>query len=101
LKRPAGWRWRWPALYRSGSLGFHWNKDPTYSNVLCVKTLIGPDTLNTMPPKTVDAFRDHGRVALTLMPDPTGPHAILREIHALGLELDGVTDDLIRDGVGP
>jgi transaldolase len=74
-------------------------KDPAYSDVLYIETLIGPDTVSTMPPKTVDAFRDHGRVAPTLTADLAGAEAILREADTLGLDLDGVTDDLIRDGV--
>jgi transaldolase/glucose-6-phosphate isomerase len=52
-----------------------------------------------MPPKTLDAFRDHGRVAPTLTEDPAASEAILREAAALGLDLDGVTDALIEDGV--
>jgi transaldolase / glucose-6-phosphate isomerase len=41
-------------------------KNPNYSNALYVEELIGPDTVNTMPPATLDALRDHGRVRLTL-----------------------------------
>lgn len=96
---------RWKALAGAGAAPQRllWastgTKDPTYSDVLYVETLIGPDTINTMPPKTLDAFRDHGRVAPTLAADPAGAAAILREADALGLDLDGVTGDLIRDGV--
>ena len=74
-------------------------KDPAYSDVLYVETLIGPDTVNTMPPKTLDAFRDHGKVAPTLARDPAAAAAILREAEALGLDLDGVTAALVDDGV--
>jgi transaldolase len=96
---------RWKALAEVGAAPQRllWastgTKDPAYSDVLYVETLIGPDTVNTMPPKTLAAFRDHGRVAPTLTDDPAGAQAILRETEALGLDLDRVTDDLIRDGV--
>jgi transaldolase len=96
---------RWKALAEAGAAAQRllWastgTKDPAYSDVIYVETLIGPDTVSTMPPKTLDAFRDHGRVAPTLTDDPAGAEAILREADALGLDLDGVTDDLIKDGV--
>ena len=96
---------RWQALAAAGASPQRllWAstgaKDPAYSDVLYVETLIGPDTINTMPPKTVDAFRDHGRVAPTLTDDPAGAQAALREADALGLDLDGVTDGLVTDGV--
>jgi transaldolase/glucose-6-phosphate isomerase len=96
---------RWRALAAAGAQPQRvlWastgTKDPAYSDVLYIETLIGPDTISTMPPKTLDAFRDHGRVAPTLTEDPAASEAILREAAALGLDLDGVTDALIEDGV--
>ncbi|HEY3694139.1 transaldolase [Phenylobacterium sp.] len=74
-------------------------KDPAYSDVLYVESLIGPDTVNTMPPKTMDAFRDHGRVALTLTQDVPEAERVLAEAERLGLDLPGVTRDLVTDGV--
>ena len=74
-------------------------KDPAYSDVLYIDTLIGPDTVNTMPPKTMDAFRDHGRVAPTLAQDPAGARAVLAEAERLGLDLNSVTDTLVVEGV--
>jgi transaldolase/glucose-6-phosphate isomerase len=74
-------------------------KDPAYSDVVYVETLIGPDTINTMPPKTMDAFRDHGRVTATLTEDIDGARAVLAQAERLGLDLNGVTDRLIDDGV--
>jgi transaldolase/glucose-6-phosphate isomerase len=74
-------------------------KDPAYSDVLYVETLIGPDTVNTMPPKTMDAFRDHGRVAMTLTQDVPEAERVLAEAERLGLDLEGVTRDLVTDGV--
>jgi len=96
---------RWKALAGAGAAPQRllWastgTKDPVYSDVLYVESLIGPNTVNTLPPKTLDAFRDHGRVAPTLTDGPAGAEAILRETDALGLDLDGVTHDLIEDGV--
>jgi transaldolase/glucose-6-phosphate isomerase len=96
---------RWKALAAAGAAPQRllWAstgaKDPAYSDVLYVEALIGPDTIDTMPPKTLDAFRDHGRVAQTLTKDPAGAAAALAEADALGLDLDGVTDRLVTDGV--
>jgi transaldolase/glucose-6-phosphate isomerase len=74
-------------------------KDPAYSDVLYVETLIGPDTVNTLPPKTMDAFRNHGRVAITLTQDVAEAERVLAEAERLGLDLGGVTRDLVTDGV--
>jgi transaldolase/glucose-6-phosphate isomerase len=74
-------------------------KDPAYSDVLYVETLIGPDTVNTMPPKTMDAFRDHGRVSESLTADVGGARHTLEEAERLGLDLDGVTPTLVVEGV--
>ena len=96
---------RWQALAAAGAAPQRllWastgTKDPAYSDVLYVETLIGPDTVNTMPPKTLDAFRDHGRVRPTLAEDVDGAKKILAETEALGLDLRGVTDSLVKDGV--
>jgi transaldolase/glucose-6-phosphate isomerase len=74
-------------------------KDPAYPDTLYVDTLIGPDTVNTMPPKTMDAFRDHGTVAQTLTQDVDGARHVLEEADRLGLDLPGVTAALVEDGV--
>jgi transaldolase/glucose-6-phosphate isomerase len=96
---------RWKALAASGAQPQRllWastgTKDPAFSDILYVETLIGPDTINTMPPKTIDAFRDHGRVDETLTQDIEGARRVLAETGRLGLDLDGVTRDLVADGV--
>jgi len=74
-------------------------KDPAYSDVLYVETLIGKDTVNTMPPKTMDAFRDHGEAAETLTQDIEGARHVLAEAERLGLDLGKVTEALVDDGV--
>jgi transaldolase len=74
-------------------------KDPAYSETLYVESLIGPDTVDTIPPKTLDAFRDHGHVAQTLTQDVAEAEHDLAEAQGLGLDLDKVTHDLVDDGV--
>ena len=75
-------------------------KNPAYSDVLYVEALIGPDTVNTMPEATLDAFRDHGRIrpdaVLEKRPEPDGTLALLAE-QAIGL--DTVTAQLLDDGL--
>jgi transaldolase/glucose-6-phosphate isomerase len=74
-------------------------KNPDYPDTLYVDTLIGPDTVNTMPPKTMDAFRDHGTVAQTLTQDVDGARKVLADAERLGLDLNGVTTTLVEEGV--
>jgi transaldolase/glucose-6-phosphate isomerase len=74
-------------------------KDPAYSDVLYVETLIGPDTINTMPPKTIEAFLDHGVAAPSLTADIEGERRVLSEADRLGLDLAAVTAALVVEGV--
>lgn len=74
-------------------------KDPAYSDTLYPDNLIGPHTINTLPPSTLNAFRDHGTVALTLETQLTTAQAQLQELGELGVDLDQVTDDLLKEGV--
>ncbi len=74
-------------------------KDPAYSDVLYVETLIGPHTVNTMPVKTMDAFRDHGRVHATIEEGVGEAEAELAALAAAGISLDEVTASLVVDGV--
>ena len=96
---------RWKALGAAGARPQRvlWastgTKDPAYSDVLYVENLIGPDTINTVPPKTMDAFRDHGRVANTLTEGLGEAEQVLADAERLGLDLPGVTRDLVTDGV--
>ncbi|KQM13333.1 bifunctional transaldolase/phosoglucose isomerase [Novosphingobium sp. Leaf2] len=96
---------RWQALVAKGAKPQRllWastgTKDPAYSDTLYVDTLIGPDTVNTMPPKTMDAFRDHGTVAMTLTADVDAAKQVLADADALGLDLPGVTERLLTDGL--
>lgn len=74
-------------------------KDKAYSDVLYVEELIGPETVNTMPPATMDAFRDHGTVRISLTEDVDGARHVLAEAERLGLDLAGVTRTLVDEGV--
>ncbi len=74
-------------------------KDPAYPDTLYVAELIGPQTVNTMPPKTMDAFRDHGEAKATLTQGVDEARRTLDEAKRLGLDLDQVTTDLVPDGV--
>jgi len=96
---------RWRALAAAGASPQRllWastsTKDPTYPDTMYADALIGPNTIDTLPPKTIDAFRDHGRVTPSLTHDVAGAETVLAETQRLGLDLNGVTDALIVDGV--
>ncbi len=74
-------------------------KDPSYSDVLYAENLIGPDTVNTLPPATYDAFRDHGKVERTIDDDLEEAGRVLETIEKAGISLDRITDQLTVDGV--
>ena len=96
---------RWQALAAKGAMPQRllWAstgvKDPAYPDTLYLDQLIGPDTVNTIPPKTLDAFRDHGTVAPTLTRGLDEARHVLAEADRLGLDLPGVTEGLVTDGV--
>ena len=74
-------------------------KNPAYPDVLYVEQLIGKGTVNTLPPKTLNAFRDHGLAELTLDQDLAVARAHLDTLADLGISMEAVTQDLERDGV--
>ena len=74
-------------------------KNPAYRDVLYVEELVGPDTVNTMPPETIEAFRDHGQVRPAVDDGVAAAREALRRLRALGVDLDAVTAALQRDGV--
>jgi transaldolase / glucose-6-phosphate isomerase len=74
-------------------------KNPHYRDVLYVEELIGPDTINTVPVETLSAFRDHGRPRASLQADLAGAKETLRELEAVGISLQRVTDELVAEGV--
>src|SRR4030088_3209432 len=73
------------------------NKD--YSDVLYVEELIGPNTVNTVPPATLDAFRDHGTPRDSLEENIEDARGVLAELETSGISLDAITSDLVKDGV--
>jgi len=73
------------------------NKD--YSDVLYVEELIGPDTINTMPPATLEAFRDHGKLRDSLEENVDDARRVLEELERSGISLDAITEELVKDGV--
>ena len=74
-------------------------KNPAYSDLLYIDNLIGPDTVNTMPPPTLTAFIDHGDVRRTIDVDDAGAEQTLAALEAAGVSMDAVTDKLLVDGV--
>ncbi len=96
---------RWEALAASGATPQRclWastsTKDPSYSDILYVTELIGPETVNTMPEETIRAFQDHGDPTPTLMTDLDAAHQVLRDLAVAGVDYDDVTAVLEREGV--
>jgi transaldolase len=74
-------------------------KNPEYRDVVYVEELIGPETVNTMPKETIEAFQDHGRVELTLEQDRNDAQKLVDDLRTVGVEYDDVTDTLEREGV--
>ncbi|HXY30731.1 MAG TPA: transaldolase [Gemmatimonadaceae bacterium] len=74
-------------------------KNPAYRDVLYVEDLIGPDTVNTMPPATIEAFRDHGIVKRTVDVDLDAAHATMRDLEQAGISVRDVTRTLLVNGL--
>ena len=74
-------------------------KNPAYRDVLYVEDLIGPETVNTMPEETIEAFEDHGEVALTLERDVDEARRVIERIAEAGVDYDDVVATLEREGV--
>jgi transaldolase len=96
---------RWEALAAKGATP-QWclwastsTKNPEYRDVLYIEELIGPDTVNTMPRETIEAFQDHGVVELTLDKDLGGARRVFEQIAEVGVDYDDVTETLEREGV--
>jgi len=96
---------RWQALAAKGAQTQRvlWastsTKNPHYRDVIYVEELIGPDTVNTMPPATIDAFRDHGRLRNALTEDVAGAAKVMQDLARAGISMKEVTDKLTDDGV--
>jgi transaldolase / glucose-6-phosphate isomerase len=96
---------RWDALKAKGAKPQRllWastgTKNKDYSDVLYVEELIGPDTVNTVPPATLDAFRDHGKPRDSLEENVEDAREVLAELEKSGISLDAITAELVKDGV--
>jgi transaldolase len=74
-------------------------KNPDYRDVMYVEELIGPETVNTMPQETIEAFQDHGRVADTLEQEIDEAHRLFEDLAAAGIDYDDVVRVLEEEGV--
>jgi transaldolase len=74
-------------------------KNPKFRDVLYVEELIGPDTVNTLPPATLEAYRDHGKTRISLMEQPERNRRVLDRLKDAGIDMKHVTDQLEQDGV--
>jgi transaldolase len=96
---------RWAALAEKGATKQRclWastsTKNPEYRDVMYVEELIGPETVNTMPRETIEAFQDHGQVALTLEQGLDEARKLFRDLTAAGVDYDDVVETLEREGV--
>jgi transaldolase / glucose-6-phosphate isomerase len=96
---------RWQALAAKGARTQRvlWastsTKNPHYRDVMYVEELIGPDTVNTMPPATLEAFRDHGRVRASLEEDIESARDTMEILEQVGISMKEVTDKLLDEGV--
>ncbi|KAB1071793.1 bifunctional transaldolase/phosoglucose isomerase [Methylobacterium planeticum] len=96
---------RWTALARKGAKAQRllWastgTKNKAYSDVLYVEELIGPNTVNTMPPATMDAFRDHGTARASIEEDVAGAEAVMARLARAGIDIDAVARQLVEEGV--
>jgi transaldolase / glucose-6-phosphate isomerase len=96
---------RWEALAAKGAHTQRvlWastsTKNPNYRDVIYVEELIGPDTVNTMPPATIDAFREHGKLRNSLSEDIPGAQKTMDDLAKAGISMKEVTDKLTVDGV--
>jgi transaldolase / glucose-6-phosphate isomerase len=96
---------RWEALAAKGAQTQRvlWastsTKNPKYRDVIYIEELIGPDTVNTMPLATIDAFRDHGQLRNSLTEDVAGAQKVMDDLARAGIAIKEVTDKLTDDGV--
>jgi transaldolase len=96
---------RWQRLAEKGArvqrvlYGSTGTKNPDYPDVMYVENLIGPDTVNTIPPKTLEAFLDHGSISLTLESGLAEAREQLNSLTELGINLYDVTQELLDEGV--
>jgi len=74
-------------------------KNPDYRDVIYVEELIGPDTVNTLPVATLEAFRDHGEPRASLLEDVAGAEGVFAGLAEVGVDIDAITTELQVEGV--
>jgi transaldolase len=74
-------------------------KNPDYADTLYIDSLIGKNTVNTVPPATLDAFLEHGKVALTIGRDTQDAFFRIHELNKIGVDFEAITDKLLEEGV--
>lgn len=98
-----GARWQALAEKRARVQRLLWastsTKDPRFRDVMYVESLIGNETVDTIPPATLDAFRDHGNAASRLEEDVAGADRVMAELARVGISIDDVTKRLLDEGV--
>ncbi|MGC2695092.1 MAG: transaldolase [Candidatus Angelobacter sp.] len=99
----AGERWKALAARGAQTQRLLWastsTKNPTYRDVLYIEELIGPDTVNTIPPATMDAFREHGIVKRTLDANLTAADKTMNDLEKAGISMKKVTEQLLEDAI--
>ncbi len=96
---------RWEALAAKGARFQRplWastsTKNPAYPDVYYVEALIGPDTVDTMPPATITAYKDHGQPRATLTADADAAQGVIDQLEEAGISMDAVTQQLENEGV--
>jgi transaldolase len=96
---------RWQALAAKGARvqRLLWastsTKNPSYSDVMYVDELIGPDTVNTLPPNTIEACADHCNVDSRIESDVEAAQSLIASLSSLGINLDQVMDELLEEGI--
>ena len=99
----AGERWQFLASKGASKQWCLWastsTKNPAYPDTMYVDSLIGPESVNTMPLETVEAFQDHGTVALTVEEGIDEARSLVRELEKAGVDVDDVTETLEQEGV--
>ena len=74
-------------------------KNKAYSDVKYIEALIGPDTVNTVPPDTLKAYRDHGKPAIRIEQDIADAASAMKDLEKVGLSIDSITKTLVDEGI--
>ncbi len=99
----AGERWKSLAARGAQTQRLLWastsTKNPKYRDVLYIEELIGTDTVNTVPPATMDAFRDHGLARRTLDADLAAADKVMSNLERVGISMEKITDQLLEEAI--